>query len=271
VDILTNGAATEEEPRRRDLTSRTDPMARLERCYVLAKRRAWRVEDLGWEHYAPVPRMEHERWRLLWASVVQQQLQADIVAIEASTRLLLQVEHHEAKMYYTTMVQDEARHVEGWSKLAHQLDNVDAFNPYFHELSQILVEGTTLEEQVVAFQVVFEGAVIPAFRQIARAAEKTVLGEMAERLVRDDAIHHNSGVAYAEFLLKDASPALKKHIDGVLKKYTRLYIESALWRPPVRQWVARAAAGYDQRIITENQLFANKMLTRLGLSAPFDL
>jgi len=250
---------------------RPDPLYRLNQFYRAARKRAWDVEVLGWEALPPVPRAEQERWRIFWASVIRQQLQADRIAIRAATDLLVSVPEKEARLYYSTMVQDEARHVEGWTRLASTLEAVDGEDPFLEEMGAMLLTGKTIEEQVVAFQVVFEGAAIYAFRDIASATTSTVLGEMARRLVRDDSIHHNSGVAYAEHLLLDATPALKRHIEEVLRRYAPLYIEHLTWRPPARRWLSHFMEDRDAATIARNQHFINKAVFALGLKPPFDL
>ena len=47
-----------------------------------------------------------ERRRAVWRSVITQQLQADQFAVEMAAQLLNLAPHREAKLYYTTMVQD---------------------------------------------------------------------------------------------------------------------------------------------------------------------
>ena len=44
--------------------------------------------------------------------MITQQLQADELAVEMATQLFAIAPDHEAKLYYTTMVQDESRHTE---------------------------------------------------------------------------------------------------------------------------------------------------------------
>jgi hypothetical protein len=251
---------------------RTDSLRQLKHFYRAAKKRTWTVEGLGWDDLPPVPAMETERWRLLWASVVKQQLQADIIAVEASTQLLLAVPEYEARMYYTTMVQDEGKHVEGWTRLVRSLDDVEAHNPYLQELGEMILDRDLITEQkVVGFQVVFEGAVIPAFKDISESANKTVLGEMARRLVRDDSIHHHSGVAYADYLFSKAPKSLKKDIARAASQYLPVYLESITWRPPARRWLDRFMKDRDRARVDENKLFIAHALSRLDIPVPFDL
>lgn len=257
--------------RKTETTRRFDPLGRLEQFYFAAKKGEWTIKDLPWDNFDPVPRVESERWRLVWASVVAQQLQADIIAVEAATHLLVDVPEYEARMYYSTMVSDEARHCEAWTKLYNMLDPVDAHNPYLAEMGDIFREEECLENRVLAFQVCFEGAAIYAFKEISQAANQTILGEMASRLVRDDSIHHNSGVAYAQYLLSKCSPSKQKDLHRTLKRYAPLYIESTLWRPQARQWVARFTAQRDREMLRRNQVLINKAVVGLGLGPLFDI
>ena len=92
------------------------------RYYELAKRAEWQVRDLPWGELPPIPEYKGSPQKLarrqdLWRSVITQQLQADELAVEMATQLFAIAPDHEAKLYYTTMVQDEARHTEAWLKL----------------------------------------------------------------------------------------------------------------------------------------------------------
>ncbi len=251
--------------------SNKDPLLQLNRLYYAAKKRTWNIDELPWDNLPLIPHFETEKWHLLWSSIVQQQLQADLFAVKASTHLLEVTEHKEAKMYYRTMVNDEARHVEGWIRLANGLEHAEGFSPYFMELEDMFWESKSLEEQVLVFQVCYEGCAIDAFREIAASSSNTVLGTMSEKLIGDDIIHHLSGIAYTEYMLSKASPTFKKDLEKKLKKYMPLYIENLSWRPPVRKWVSRFMVNRDKHIIKRNKLQLNKAVANLGLVPPFDL
>src|SRR5881396_4025562 len=92
------------------------------RFYELAKRREWQVRDLPWGEVPPIPEgrgspQSKARRRDMWRSVLTQQLQADMLACDMASQLLNMAPDPEAKLYYSTMVQDESRHTEGWLKL----------------------------------------------------------------------------------------------------------------------------------------------------------
>src|SRR6266508_7049732 len=92
------------------------------RYYELAKRAEWQVRDMPWTDRPPIPEYKGSpqklaRRRDLWRSVVTQQLQADELAVEMATQLFRMAPEPEAKLYYTTMVQDESRHTEAWLRM----------------------------------------------------------------------------------------------------------------------------------------------------------
>src|SRR6058998_3366704 len=150
------------------------------RYYELAKRAEWQVRDLPWGELAPIPEYQGSdqklaRRRDLWRSVITQQLQADELAVEMATQLFAIAPDHEAKLYYTTMVQDESRHTEAWLKLIEEAGGMAERDPYLDELAHMTLEADTLEEKVFQMQVFYERLIISSFRLIARASRGTVL------------------------------------------------------------------------------------------------
>src|SRR5579872_1972290 len=145
------------------------------RYYELAKRAEWQVRDLPWGELSPIPEytgtpQKLARRRDLWRSVVTQQLQADELAVEMSTQLFSIAPDHDAKLYYTTMVQDESRHTEAWLKLIHEAGGMAERDPYLDQLAQQVLHADTLEEKVFLMQVFYERLIIPRFRMIARSS-----------------------------------------------------------------------------------------------------
>src|SRR5260370_7944902 len=91
-----------------------DNAREMERFYTLAKRQAWKVEQLSWGQIPPVPEGkgsgENRARRLeIWRSVVTQQLQADTLASLLSSQFLAAISHPPARLYYSTMLQNKGR------------------------------------------------------------------------------------------------------------------------------------------------------------------
>lgn len=230
----------------------------MQRYYGLAKHQAWDVKELSWGKIAPVPEghgsdAKRERRQAMWRSVVTQQLQADELAAQVSLQLLLATTDYEARLYYSTMAQDEARHYEAWMRLAKESGGTCEPDPFLDQLGKLTLSVTTLEEQVWLLQVAFEGLIIPRFHQIASAAPGTILAEICNKLSVDDGIHHGAGVTYERLLLSRASKATKRNIVKVSKQMWPLFVEHLHWRPRERAWATALMHDRDTEMVRSHR------------------
>ncbi|HLH60336.1 MAG TPA: ferritin-like domain-containing protein [Ktedonobacteraceae bacterium] len=242
----------------------------MQRFYTLAKRQAWKVEQLSWGQLPPIPEKQASqekaaRRREIWVSVVTQQLQADMLASQAAVQLLTGAPDMAGKLYYSTMMQDEARHAEAWLKLTEEVGGTGEPDPYLEKLGKLTLESDSIEEKVWLLQVIYEGLVIDRFHQIAAAAPGTILGEICKRLAIDDGIHHGAGVAYELFLLERASSHTKRAIERVSQEVWPMFLEHLLWRPRARSWINSNMSARDMKMIKESIVQAQKLAAKVGL------
>ncbi len=231
-----------------------DPEAALDddviRFYNLAKRAEWMVRDLPWGERSPIPELRgspqrQARRRDVWRSVITQQLQADELAVEMATQLFSMAGHPSAKLYYTTMVQDESRHTEAWLKLVAESGGQGERDPYLDQMGKIVIEAETLEEKVFLMQVFFERLIIPKFKLIAKSSPGTVLEDLCVRLAIDDGIHHGAGVAYERILLRETGKKTKGKLVIAANKLLPVFVSHELWRPKERAWIGDAMRSAD--------------------------
>ena len=197
--------------------------------------------------------------------MITQQLQADEFAVAMAGQLLNIAPHREAKLYYSTMVQDEARHTEAWLKLAEEAGGVAERDPHLDKLAKMTFEAETLEEKVFQMQVFFERLIIPRFRLIARTSRGTILEDLCNRLTIDDGIHHSSGVAYERILLEGASKKTKDRLIKAANALLPIFVEHALWRPKERAWIGTVMRETDVRRLQEDVMDGIRMAASLGL------
>jgi 1,2-phenylacetyl-CoA epoxidase catalytic subunit len=240
------------------------------RYYELAKRAEWQVRDLPWGEMPPIPETrgsaeKQARRRDLWRSVIMQQLQADMFAVEMAGQLFALAPHVEAKLYYTTMVQDEARHTEAWLKLAQEAGGLAERDPYLDQLAEMFLDLDTLEEKVFLMQVFFERLIIPRFRMISRATQGTILADLCNRLTVDDGIHHTSGVAYERVLLQDATKKQKSQLVKVANRMMPIFVQHALWRPKARASIAGLMRARDIEMLRDDLEEGVRLAESLGL------
>jgi hypothetical protein len=240
------------------------------RFYELAKRQEWQVRDLPWGEIPPIPEgkgspQRRARRKDMWRSVLTQQLQADMLACEMSSQLLNVAPDPEAKLYYSTMVQDESRHTEAWLKLTDEAGGTAERDPYLDELAHMTLEADTLEEKVFQMQVFYERLIISRFRLIARASRGTVLEEICNRLATDDGIHHGAGMAYERVLLHDASKKTKRRLVDAANRLLPTFVQHALWRPKERAFVGRLMYERDVERLHEDLEEGVRLAESLGL------
>jgi hypothetical protein len=240
------------------------------RYYELAKRAEWQVRDLPWGDVPPIPEtrggaQKQARRKDVWRSVITQQLQADAFAVEMAAQLFQLAPHHEAKLYYSTMVQDESRHTEAWLKLTEEAGGTAERDPHLDRLARMFLDLQTLEEKVFLMQVFFERLIIPRFRLIARSSRGTVLEDLCNRLTVDDGIHHAAGMAYERVLLEEADPKIKKQLVKVAEQMLPIFVEHALWRPPARARIAAAMHSRDVQRLRADLDDGVRLANSLGL------
>jgi hypothetical protein len=240
------------------------------RFYHLAKHQEWMVRDLPWGEIPPVPEGKgspQRRARRLdvWRSVVMQQLQADMLAVEMSAQLLNTAPDPEAKLYYSTMVQDESRHTEAWLKLIAQVGGEGERDPHLDTLGHMFLEADSLEEKVFLMQVFFERLIIPRFRLIARSSRGTVLEDLCNRLAIDDGIHHGAGMAYERVLLVTASPNVKRTLIDAANRMLPEFAAHVLWRPKAREMIGQLMEARDRERLKTELNHGVRLAKSLGL------
>jgi hypothetical protein len=267
--IVLGNDSIEEEPAQR-INEPLDTTSEMRRFYNLAKRQAWKVEQLSWGKIPPVPEgkgsSEKRARRLeIWRSVVTQQLQADTLASLLSSQLLAAAPDTPGRLYYTTMVQDEGRHAEAWLHLVGEVGGMSEPNPHLMRLGELTMNADTIEEKVWLFQVVFEGLVIDKFRQIAAGAPGTILSELCNRLTIDDGIHHGAGVIYEQYLLRHTTERTKRSIARMSKEMWPLFEKHLLWRPNARSWASPAMYARDLETLRSYVAQEQKLARKVGL------
>jgi len=244
------------------------------RFYELAKHQEWQVRDLPWGEVPPIPESRPgsppakvARRRDVWKSVVTQQLQADALAVEMAAQLLALAPDHDAKLYYSTMVQDESRHVEAWLKLIEEAGGTAEHDPHLDKLGAMFLHLDTLEEKVFLMQVFYERLIIPRFRLIARSSRGTVLEDLCNRLAIDDGIHHGAGMAYERVLLRSATKKTKSQLIKVANQMLPVFVEHSLWRPRERAWIGSVMHAQDVKRLRSEVEDGVRLAASLGLDA----
>jgi len=251
-------------------TEGREAFAGVLRFYELAKRQEWQVRDLPWGDLPPIPEGKgtpdrRARRKDMWRSVLTQQLQADMLACDMASQLLNIAPDLEAKLYYSTMVQDESRHTEAWLQLVTEAGGTAERDPHLDNLAHMTLEADTLEEKVFLMQIFYERLIISRFRLIARSARGTVLEDLCNRLATDDGIHHGAGMAYEKVLLQNLTKKMNRTLVEAANRLLPEFAAHALWRPRERAWIGRAMESRDVERLREDLLLGVRLAESLGL------
>jgi 1,2-phenylacetyl-CoA epoxidase catalytic subunit len=182
-----------------------------------------------------------------------------------ATQLFAIAPDREAKLYYTTMVQDESRHTEAWLKLIHEAGGMAERDPYLDRLAHMTLDADTLEEKVFLMQVFYERLIIPRFRMIARSSRGTVLEDLCNRLTIDDGIHHGAGMAYERVLLEGAGKKVKDKLVEAANRMLPVFAQHALWRPKAREFIGALMRETDERMLREDIERGVRLAQELGI------
>lgn len=245
-------------------------LAGVLRFYRLAKHQEWQVRDVPWNEIPPIPEgkgspQRQARRRDVWRSVVMQQLQADVLACEMAAQLLNSAPDFEAKLYYSTMVQDESRHTEAWLKLIGEVGGEGERDPHLDALGHMFLEADTLEEKVFLMQVFFERLIIPRFRLIARSSRGTILEDICNRLAIDDGIHHGAGMAYERVLLETADRKVRGQLVAAANRMLPEFAAHVLWRPKAREFIGNLMEARDRERLKTELNHGVRLAKSLGL------
>jgi len=192
--------------------------ARLNRLYENAKRDQWNAtERLDWSvdvdpeselvpdvgigiYGTPVwerldarqrERLRHEAitWQLC------QFLHGEQGALLATAQIVDSVPWFEAKMYGSTQVMDEARHVEVYRRFVQEkLGNEYPVNPELKKLLDQILTDSRWDMKFLGMQIIVEGLALAAFGTIRDTATNSLLRDLTAAVMEDESRHVAFGV-----------------------------------------------------------------------------
>ncbi len=151
--------------------------------------------------------------------------------------------HLEAKLYYTTMVQDEARHTEAWLKLADEAGGRAERDPYLDQLAALSLDARHARGEGLPHAGLLRAAHHPALPH----DRARVAGHGPRRPVQPPhgRRRHPSPLGRrlrASAAREDATKKQKTQLVKVANRMLPIFVQHALWRPKAREVDRRAHA-----------------------------
>lgn len=137
-------------------------------------------------------------WRL------SQFLHGEQGALVVCGQLVNSIPELDAKLYASTQVVDEGRHVEVFEKYVKKLHKIYPVDPLLKSLLDEILATNSWEIKLLGMQMLVEGLAIAAFNVMAKQTADPTLAQVLDYVLQDEGRHVNFGY----FALRRAIPAM---------------------------------------------------------------
>ena len=166
-------------------------------------------DELSGIYHTPIwgkasARERAEMRRHFQAWTISQFLQGEQAAMICAAKIVTQVPDLDAKLYASTQVMDEARHIEAYKKLLEKFGLAYPMTKPLQTLVDQALRDSRWDMTYLAMQVVIEGLALAAFGNI-RETSKNNLAQQVNAYVMEDESRH---VAFGRLALRDFYPQL---------------------------------------------------------------
>jgi len=142
------------------------------------------------------PKFYHE----VSAWTLSQFLHGEQGALLASSQLVASVPSYNAKLYGSTQVVDEARHVEVYDRYLHEkIEKSYPCNVHLRTLLDMLLKDSRWDMKFLGMQIMVEGLAMAAFGMMNKIGQEPLLRELTRYVMGDEARH----VAFGILALRD--------------------------------------------------------------------
>ena len=153
------------------------------------------IEQLDFIRSLPADkRIELDKRRSAW--LLSQFLHGEQGAMMCASQLVEAVPDMDGKLYASTQVIDEARHVEVFARYIQRLDQIYPIMPNLKTLLNAVLAADPWQMKCVGMQVIAEGLAMGSFKMIRESTGDEVLKRVVELTAQDEARHVSYGLIY---------------------------------------------------------------------------
>ncbi len=153
------------------------------------------LEELDFIKALPADKkVELDKRRSAW--LLSQFLHGEQGAMLCASQLVEAVPDMDGKLYASTQVIDEARHVEVFARYIRRLDQIYPIMPNLKTLLNAVLQADPWQMKCVGMQVIAEGLAMGSFKMIRASTEDEVLKRIVELTAKDEARHVSYGLIY---------------------------------------------------------------------------
>jgi hypothetical protein len=198
-------------------------------------------------------------------------------ALLATTQILAAVPSADAKLYASTQVMDEARHVEAYDRyLRDKVGCTFPISPHLKSLLEIILRDSRWDMKYLGMQIMVEGLALAAFGFIHQMSSEPLIRDITHRIMQDEARHVAFGVLSLKGVYADMSEAELRDREDFILDSSRLmrdrFLAEEVWEHmgmPVKECLELALASESVRLF-RSMLFSKIVpnVKRLGLLTP---
>ncbi len=146
-------------------------------------------------------------WRL------SQFLHGEQGALVVCGQLVNSIPELDAKLYASTQVVDEGRHVEVFEKYVKKLHKIYPVDPLLKALLDEILATNSWELKLVGMQMLVEGLAIAAFNVMRRQTADETLGQLLDYVMQDEGRHVNFGYFALRRSIPDMDDAKRAELE----------------------------------------------------------
>ena len=156
---------------------------------------------------------QHEIEIRLSAWRLSQFLHGEQGALVVCGQLVNAIPELDAKLYASTQVVDEGRHVEVFEKYVKKLHKIYPVDPLLKGLIDEILATNMWELKLLGMQMLIEGLAIAAFNLMRKQTADPTLAEMLDYVLQDEGRHVNFGYFALRRSIPDMDPAKREYLE----------------------------------------------------------
>jgi hypothetical protein len=198
-------------------------------------------------------------------------------ALLATSQILSAVPGADAKLYASTQVMDEARHVEAYDRyLREKIGCTFPISPHLKTLLDTILRDSRWDMTYLGMQIMVEGLALAAFGFIHQVSTEPLIRDITHRIMQDEARHVAFGVLSLKGIYADMTESELRDREDFILESSRLmrdrFLAEEVWEHmgmPVKECLETVLASETMRIF-RTMLFSKIVpnVKRLGLLTP---
>jgi hypothetical protein len=215
--------------------------------------------------------------RLFTSWMLSNFLHGEQGALLATAQIVGAVPHPDAKLYASTQVMDEARHVEAYDRyLRDKIGCTFPISPYLRTLLDTILTDGRWDMKYLGMQIMVEGLALAAFGFIHQLSSEPLIRDITHRIMQDEARHVAFGVLSLKGIYADMATAELRDREDFILEASRLmrdrFLGQEVWEHmgmPVAECLSLSLASASMKLF-RSMLFSKIVpnVKRLGLLTP---